>query len=104
MIDALEFKRHKAAAVVFVSLNVLGAILWVAGIMITTVYLVKSEDAGLRTIAGNIGAVFLLLGYGAAGLFSIAFAQVVRYLASIAEATGKHAQAYLDAVSLKNTP
>lgn len=59
--------------------------------MTTTIYLVKSEDAGLRTISGNVGAVFVLLGYGAAGLFSVALAQVVRYLASIAEATGKHA-------------
>ena len=43
MIDALEFKRHKAAAGLFVALNILGILLWVFGIALTTAFLIKSD-------------------------------------------------------------
>jgi hypothetical protein len=140
MIDALEFKRHKAAAAIFVVLNVLGVILWAFAIALTTAFLIKTEPsqanplinpAALRPQFYNAatqaqlaaaaaqaqaaveqGAGFtrtltascLFMGYLGAGVFCIFLAHALRYLASIAEAAGKHATEYIKVVSPINAP
>lgn len=130
MIDALEFKRHKSAASLFVAFNILRILLWVFGVALTTAFLIKTDPppvspAAFRPSFGlgssaqaayaaqmqstdqtmgfarTLTASFLFTGYLGAGLVCLFLGHALRYLASIAEAAGKHASAYLDVVTPK---
>lgn len=94
MIEALSLPEHRCARYLFNVLNVLGILAWLVGAATTAKYFHEAQDSALASAAMSDAtqrttAALMLAGYVVVGLLLILAAQVLRYLAAIAEATGR---------------
>lgn len=87
MFDVLSMPAHRAANVLFITLNILAATIWAFGIVAITAYLVATD---LPFVGGGgftrfVASSMMFIAYFTAGILLMLFAQIIRYVASIAE-------------------